>query len=73
VGAFHSENASNASVAGVAIWCFPFGQRCGALSMLSLVVQIVTGVLYEGHASEISNVNKADKRVRSAHDSGYFR
>jgi len=43
------------------------------LSMLSLVVQIVTGVLYEGHASEISNVNKADKRVRSAHDSGYFR
>jgi len=25
-----------------AIWCFPFGQRCGALSMLSLVVQIVT-------------------------------
>jgi len=73
MGAFHSD-------AGVAIWCFPFGQRSGSLSMLSLVVRLVTGVLYEGHASEISNVkyrkckiSKVDERVRSAHDTGYFR
>jgi len=51
------------SIAGVAfaISCFPFGQRCGALSMLSLVVQIITGVLYESHASEISIVNKQSR------------
>jgi len=57
MGAFHSDKRLQRQ-RGVAIWCFPFGQRCGALSMLPLVVQIVTGVLYESHASEISNVKK---------------